>query len=105
MNRAEILSTASEYVTRDRASTHGSAERNFELIGKYWSAHLGVDVSATDVAVMMTHLKLARIRSNPAHGDNWIDGAGYLACGGEIATQEAQIAEIDREIARRQGGE
>jgi hypothetical protein len=37
---------------------------------------------------MMTLLKLARAKANPAHADNWIDGCGYLACGGEIATGE-----------------
>lgn len=86
MTRAQILDTAKEYVTRDRAAEHGDAERNFETIAAYWSTHLGVSVAAHDVAVMMTMLKLARIKSNPANEDNWTDGAGYLACGGEIAT-------------------
>ena len=85
-SRSEILNTARGYVTRDRAATHGNAERNFGLIAGYWSAHLDAEVTAADVAVMMTLLKLARIKSNAANADNWIDGAGYLACGGEIAT-------------------
>jgi hypothetical protein len=33
----------------------------------------------------MNLLKVARIKSNPEHPDNWVDGAGYMACGGEIA--------------------
>ncbi len=86
MTRNEILTTAAQIVTKDRQATHGDAERNFGLIAAYWSAHLDHPVSATDVAVMMTLLKLARIRSNAAHADNWIDGCGYLACGGEIGT-------------------
>ena len=85
MQRAEILDTAKEYVTKDRAATHGEAERNFGLIAAYWSAHLDVTVSAADVATMMTLLKLARIKSNAENMDNWIDGCGYLACGGELA--------------------
>lgn len=89
MTRDEILTTASQYVTSDRAATHGDAERNFEQIAGYWSAHLGHPVTAIDVTVMMTLLKLARIKSNPGHEDNWIDGCGYLACGGEIATGAA----------------
>jgi len=89
MNRADILTTAMQAVTVDRAATHGDAERNFNLIAAYWSAHLDYPVSGTDVAVMMNLLKLARIKSNPAHADNWVDGAGYLACGGEIATGDA----------------
>jgi hypothetical protein len=85
MNRSEILNTAREYVTKDRAATHGDAESNFGLIAAYWSAHLDVNVTSTDVAVMMTLMKLARAKANPGHADNWVDGCGYLACGGEIA--------------------
>lgn len=87
MKRADILATASEYVTTDRAATHGDAEDNFRRTAKLWSAYMGVDtISATDVAVMLALLKVARIRQNPTHQDNWIDIAGYAACGGEIAT-------------------
>lgn len=86
MNRSQILDTAKAYVTKDRAATHGEMENNFETIAKYWSVHLDIPVTATDVSVMMTLLKVARIKSNEGHADNWVDGAGYLACGGEIAT-------------------
>jgi hypothetical protein len=87
MKRADILATASEYVTTDRAATHGDAEDNFRRIADLWNAYLGVDnISATDVAVMLALLKVARIKQNPNHTDNWIDIAGYAACGGEIAT-------------------
>jgi len=84
VTRGQVLDTAKEYVTKDRAADHGNMEDNFSTIGKYWSVHLGVDVSATDVAVMMTLLKAARIKSNPSHPDNWVDTCGYMACGGEI---------------------
>jgi hypothetical protein len=87
MKRADILATASEYVSIDRAATHGDAEDNFSRLADLWNAYLGVDtISAVDVAVMLSLLKVARIRSNPKHADNWIDIAGYAACGGEIAT-------------------
>lgn len=88
VNRADILDTAKEYVTKDRAATHGDAERNFGLIAAYWSAHLNKNIKSHDVAVMMTLMKLARARSNPKHIDNWIDGCGYLALGGEAAAEE-----------------
>jgi hypothetical protein len=89
MNRSEILDTAKEYVTKDRSATHGDAESNFGLIAAYWSAHLNKNISAHDVAVMMTLLKLARMRSNPAHVDSAVDAAGYSALAGEIGTGEA----------------
>ena len=89
MKRADILATASEYVTIDRAATHGDAEDNFRRIAELWNAYLGADdITTIDVAVMLVLLKVARIRSNTTHADNWIDIAGYAACGGEIATGE-----------------
>lgn len=83
--RAEVLRTAEQYVTKDRAATHGDMEDNFSTIAKYWSTHLGVPVTALDVSVMMTLLKLARIKNGNDNLDNYIDGAGYLACGGELS--------------------
>ena len=83
--RAEILRTAEEYVTKDRAATHGNMEDNFSTIAEYWSAHLSFDITSLDVAVMMTLVKIARIKNNPSHIDNYVDAAGYMACGGELA--------------------
>jgi hypothetical protein len=95
MNRTEILDAAETCITIDRAATHGDAERNFGTIAVYWSAHLDHPITAADVAVMMTLMKCARIKSNPGHADSWVDGIGYLACGGEIA-----IAQVVQEVAR-----
>lgn len=89
MNRSKILDTAKQYVTVDRANTHGDAESNFALIATYWSAHLDIYVDAADVAIMMALFKLARAKGNMGNPENWIDGCGYMACGGEIATGEA----------------
>ncbi len=88
MNRSEILDTAKHCITVDRAKTHGDAENSFGLIAAYWSAHLDAHITATDVAVMMTLFKLARMKGNPAHIDNAVDAAGYVALAGEIATIE-----------------
>ena len=92
MNRADILDTAKGYVTRDRNVTHGEPEETFGLIAAYWSAHLDIAVSETDVAAMMTLFKLARLKANPTNPENWVDGCGYLACGGEIAAAQARSA-------------
>lgn len=85
MYRRDILETATQYVTKDRAADHGNMEDNFKLIAEYWSLHLDCDVAADDVGVMMALLKVARMKGNPTHMDNYIDGCGYLACAGEIA--------------------
>lgn len=86
--RSGILETAKKYVTKDRAADHGDMEDNFRTIATYWNTHLGIDfIEPQDVAVMMTMLKLARIRQNETHIDNWIDACGYMACGGEIVSK------------------
>lgn len=87
MKRAEILETAIGYVTQDRAADHGDMEDNFATIAAYWTIHLGHPVTAADVGVMMNLLKVARIKSNAGHIDNYVDGSGYLACAGEIVSK------------------
>lgn len=94
MTRDEILRTAAQYVTQDRASTHGDAERNFQRIAEMWSAYLGVPVDSVDVASMMVLLKLARIKNNPQHLDNWVDVAGYAACGGELVSHDRETLHL-----------
>jgi len=88
-SRGNILDTAKQYVDTDRAEEHGDMEDNFQRIAAYWNAHLGLVsyIKDTDVAVMMTLLKVARIHSNTENVDNWIDACGYMACGGELASK------------------
>ena len=83
MKREEILDTAKQYVTVDRAATHGGAEDSFGTIARFWSAYLDHTISEADVCAMMVLLKVARVKGNPTHIDNWIDAAGYAAIGGE----------------------
>lgn len=89
MNRSETLGAALACVTKDRANTYGSAEDNFARIAAYWGIHLGVEINATDVAVMLSLVKVARLKTSPGHADNWVDLAGYAACGSEIASNAA----------------
>ena len=99
MTRKEILAAAEKCVCGDREQDHGSPENNFRLIAEFWHTYLSakcvaagvhVQLEPEDVAAMMALLKIARLMSNPEHADSWIDGAGYLACGGEVATLEAK---------------
>ena len=85
MNRTETLDAARQAITVDRAATHGEAENTFGLIAAYWSAHLDCEVTAGDVAIMMTLFKTARMKANPGHADNYVDAVGYAAIAGELA--------------------
>ena len=91
MDRAETLDLAKKYVTKDRQADHGKPEDTFGLIADLWNDYLALTVGAMraiqphDVAVMMALLKIARIRENPNNADNWVDMAGYAACGAELS--------------------
>lgn len=97
--RKRVLSEAERCVCGQREQDYGGPEDSFRLIAELWEPYIrerivsdGTDVCIEphDVAVMMGLLKVARIASNPKHMDNWVDGCGYFACGGEIAGKEAQ---------------
>lgn len=88
MKRAEILDEAKRCVCGDREQDYGSPENNFRVIAELWSAYSGYPFTATDVAAMLALLKIARIASGHAKADNWVDLAGYAACGGEIESSQ-----------------
>jgi Domain of unknown function (DUF6378) len=83
--REEILDTAKKYVTSDRNKTHGEPEDSFGMIAKLWSAYTEKEFTSVDVCVLLALLKVARIKNMPTNEDNWVDLAGYSACGGELA--------------------
>lgn len=98
MKREDVLDRAKEYTTGDRESSYGSPEDNFTLVAALWSAYLGITVLPHDIALLMTLLKVARLKANPRHEDSWVDIAGYAACGGEVATR---VKEPIFAVARR----
>lgn len=86
MKRKEILEAAEKCVCGEREGQYGSPENSFKRIANLWNAYLGdmaVPIRPRDVAAMLALLKIARI-SKGVKDDNWIDLAGYAACGGEI---------------------
>lgn len=95
MTRSECLNKAESIVNGEREEQYGKPEDNFAFIAKLWNVWLnknGVvsnELTAHDVAVMMTMLKLARIGSGQRKDDNYIDACGYLACAAEIAFRTA----------------
>ena len=91
MERAEILEEATRIVCRDREEQYGDPENNFAAIAAMWSAYLRARCAADqlalngkDVAAMMALLKIARVASGKPKADNWVDLAGYAACGGAL---------------------
>ena len=83
--RAAILDAAKKIVTGDWEKRYGSPEDNFGVIARLWSAYAGREFTPVDVAMMMTLLKVARIKTGHYKADSYIDACGYLACAAEIA--------------------
>jgi hypothetical protein len=92
MTRKECLDAAAGCVLKDRQNQYGGPENNFERIATMWNGYLGTNsIKPWDVAAMMGMLKMARARFNPKHADNWVDLAGYAACGVECATAQEEF--------------
>lgn len=83
--RAITLDTAKSLVLGDRNKDYSDPKPNFDQTAELWSAYMGLQYSAHDVAVMMILVKVARLSSSPHKLDNWIDVAGYAACGAEVS--------------------
>lgn len=93
MKRSEVLEQAHKIVCNGREQDYGNPENNFETIARMWSAYIAAlpkddngkrQLYPKDVAAMLVLLKSARIASGHAKADNWVDIAGYAACGGEL---------------------
>ena len=83
--RGDILNDAANCVMADRNAEYGDPEDSFAMIADLWTTYLQekVIIAPRDVAAMMALLKIARI-SRSCKRDNWVDLAGYAACGGEL---------------------
>ena len=86
VTRQTILDEAAKCVNVDRNEQYGEPEDSFKTIAAMWTAYLDGRsvISAADVAAMMVLFKTARISGGQAKTDNWVDIAGYAACGGEV---------------------
>lgn len=84
--REAILTEAAGLITGDRNKTYGSPTENFSNTAALWNVQIGhklkTPLTAADVAQLMVQLKMARMIAQPKR-DNYVDAAGYLACGWE----------------------
>lgn len=81
--RERLLRDAARVVCGERSEAYGAVEDCFGSIADMWAAYLAHPITARDVANMMVLLKVAR-NARPGHRDNWVDIAGYAACGAEV---------------------
>ena len=89
MKREELLQKATEITKGAREQHYGKPENNFNNIARLWKAYFenigyDIDVTPSDVAILMILMKTARLCSDSHHDDSWLDIAGYASCGSEI---------------------
>ena len=93
--RAHTLNTAERLINGDRNNQYGPPTQDFDRTAQMWSIYLerhleeGSSLRSHDVAAMMILLKLSRISWCPDLEDNWVDIAGYAACGNECRFYES----------------
>jgi hypothetical protein len=89
---SEILRSAADLVSGDRNVQHGDKEICLSNIAEIWTAYLRIrkepaaPLTGIDVASMMALLRLARTQTGAPNVDDWLDGAGYIALAGELAS-------------------
>ena len=94
MKRKETLDNAIRCVCGQREKDYGKPEESFEIIAEFWRTYVrgkhdsDIPFTGDDVSALMSLLKLGRIACGQTHEDNWIDRAGYAACGCEIQTEK-----------------
>lgn len=84
MNRQECLDLAASAVNGERDEQYGTPENNFGRIAAIWTVIFGMPVQPWQVAAALAGVKIARLVNNPQYPDNWVDLAGYAACGAEL---------------------
>jgi hypothetical protein len=88
-----VLDTAKELTRGDRNAAYGPPNQDFEKTAAMWSGYLrfklkdGIVLQPKDVAALMIMLKLSRAE-HATKLDNWVDAAGYAACGWRCETVE-----------------
>lgn len=88
----DFATRAAELIGGARESSHGNKTENFDKTALLWTVYLKIRrnpngrLSAEDFANMMELMKIARRCSGDFNPDDYIDGAGYAACAGEVAS-------------------
>lgn len=90
ITRKFILEQAMKCISGGRTQDYGAPEHSLTTIGRFWAGYINgkfgtnIDISGADASAMMVLFKMARVATGHNKEDNWVDAAGYAACGGEL---------------------
>lgn len=81
-----IFAEAEQTINGPRAKDYGDASESFDRIAALWSAYLNTPVSSADVAMVMSLLKMVRLKhSGFAHHDSFVDLLGYVGLAHKVS--------------------
>ena len=84
----DVLEEAKDLIYGQRANDYGDAQSNFQRMADLVNPIIKKadgNLTATDMALVMIQVKIARLQESPDHEDSWVDIAGYAALGAQIA--------------------
>jgi len=88
MKALEVLEEAIALIHGQRADDYGDAQLSFQRMADLVNPIIRKadgNLTATDMALVMIQVKIARLQESPDHEDSWTDIAGYAALGAQIA--------------------
>ena len=92
--REKLLADASGLIANDRQAQYGPPTDDFKrtaaLLNAMGYTFAGEPIKASDVALILSCVKLSRIAHLREKQDSWVDLAGYTACGWECVENEAR---------------
>lgn len=94
MSDGDLLREAIEITAGPRAQAYGPPSKNLVRTARLMSAYLSDldrDLTPSDVAALMTLVKLSRLHQSPDHYDSLLDIAGYCSA----AWDAVQTGETD----------
>ncbi len=88
--RGALLLEAMHIIDNDRNRTYGEPYETMKATGDLWGQMTQrPPVPASEVALFLTAVKLARLHTSPTHRDSYLDAAAYIAIAYECAAREA----------------
>lgn len=91
MKALDVLERAISLVTGRRQQDYGDAEASFQRMADLVNPIIKKSdgkLTASDMALVMIQVKIARLQESPDHVDSWTDIAGYAALGAQLAVTE-----------------
>ena len=95
MKALEVLERAISLIHGQRAKDYGDAQASFQRMADLVNPIIEKadgKLTASDMALVMIQVKIARLQESPNHADSWIDIAGYAGLGAQLAVTEPDKA-------------